>query len=512
MDTKFKPDAMKLNYSPEEFRDIVMSGKKPMVVPLYTTIPMPNLKPYEMFQTLYGREGFLLESMMGEPREASYSFLGGKPRAIINIGSTLSVDGEEDLVSLSGIKTDDPLQSLRDILSQFVSVKNPGQRFLGGCIGYCSYDLVYQLYPTVRPCRTETSDSPVIRVMIVTDGLVYDYKNESLLLYSSPVISDDTDSSVMYNAAYDAISLLYRSIITKTTGNTEKKHNVREVEEPVILEPQSESMSQDEYEDAVCKAREYIRAGDIFQVVLSRQVTYHFTGDPLILYEAVRRINPGPYMFYIGFPDQYIIGSSPEMLVRVEEKTITTVPIAGTRPRGKTKKEDDHFASDLLSDEKERSEHLMLVDLARNDIGRVSEFGSIMVDDFMKIEKFSHVQHIVSCVHGTLEEGYDCIDALKACFPAGTLSGAPKVRAMQIIDELEPICRGLYGGAVGYFGFDGNMDMAIAIRTVIAKDGLMILQTGAGIVADSVPSHEYEETEHKAKALITALQTVKGES
>jgi len=478
---------------------------------------MPGLEPYELFQELYGREGFLLESMQGEPREASYSFLGGKPRAIINIGGTLSVEGDADLVPVSGIKTQDPLQTLQEILSRFASGKKPGQRFLGGCIGYCAYDLMYHLFPTVRPAGNKPDESPVIRVMLVTDGLVYDYKNESLLLYSSPVIRDDSDPAILYDNASQTISLLLHAVRTITAarrkGGIKKSVKTGRIsEKPVVLSPVSESMSRREFEDAVSRAQEYIRAGYIFQVVLSRQVNYHYTGDPFALYEAVRRINPGPYMYYIGFPDEYIIGSSPEMLVRVEDRIVTTVPIAGTCPRGKNREEDDHFASDLLSDEKERSEHLMLVDLARNDIGRVSEFGSIQVDDFMKIEKFSHVQHIVSCVHGVLENGYDSIDALKACFPAGTLSGAPKVRAMQIIDELEPVHRGIYGGAVGYFGFDGNMDMAIAIRTVIAKNGVLHLQSGAGIVADSIPSHEFEETEHKAKALVTAFQTAGGVS
>lgn len=511
MDTNTERNLMRLNYSSTEFSKIVQESSRPVIVPLYTTIPMPDISPCQMFAEIFGREGFLLESMKGEPREASYSFLGGKPDAIITITDTVEIEGDKDLFSKIPMKDGDPLSCLRAILSQFPS-ENTETRFLGGFVGYCSYDLVYYLYPQVRRERKEKGTTPVIRVMLVTEGITFDYEKNSLLIFQSPILDEGADPSAIYENAYQRIQSLYRSVCSCTTARKERREEQKKGGVPEKMVPDNVSLSREGYEKAVTIVQEYIRAGDIFQAVLSRRLTYPFSGDPLSLYGVVRKINPGPYMYYIGFPDQYIIGSSPEMLVQVLDGIVTTVPIAGTRPRGTTPAEDEELARDLLSDEKERAEHLMLVDLARNDIGRVCKFGSIYVDDFMKIEKFSHVQHIVSTVTGRLCEEFDCIDALQSCFPAGTLSGAPKVRAMQIIDDLEPVARGLYGGAVGYFGFNGNMDLAIAIRTVIAENGVMTLSTGAGIVADSVPSREFTETEQKAQVLITALQLTGGVS
>jgi len=264
------------------------------------------------------------------------------------------------------------------------------------------------------------------------------------------------------------------------------------------------------YQEMVRKAKEHIMAGDIFQVVLARKISVPFHGDPLAIYRRIRSINPSPYLYYLNFGDEAIVGSSPEMLVKVQRGVVQTVPIAGTRTRGKDPAEDSRLSEELLSDEKERAEHLMLVDLARNDIGRVSTFGSVSVPEFMEIEKFSHVQHIVSRVCGTVAEGKDRFDALASCFPAGTVSGAPKIRAMQIIADLEPSPRGLYAGAVGYCGFDDLLEFAIAIRTVRVKGGLAEFSTGAGIVADSVPEREFEETVQKARAMVSAVGASEG--
>lgn len=260
------------------------------------------------------------------------------------------------------------------------------------------------------------------------------------------------------------------------------------------------------FEHAVDRVKDHIVAGDIFQAVLSRRMECRITDDPFAVYAALREINPSPYMYYLDFGDERVIGASPEMLVRVEKRRVTTVPIAGTRPRGKNREEDEQFARDLLNDTKERAEHTMLVDLARNDVGRVCRFGSVEVSEFMSIEKFSHVQHIVSTVNGTLRDNLDCYDASRSCFPAGTVSGAPKIRAMQIIDEQEASPRGLYAGAVGYVGFDRNLDFAIAIRTIVVRGKTAYVQVGAGIVADSVPVNEWKETENKAAAMIRAIE------
>ncbi|MFH0968124.1 MAG: anthranilate synthase component I family protein, partial [Methanobacteriota archaeon] len=266
---------------------------------------------------------------------------------------------------------------------------------------------------------------------------------------------------------------------------------------------------------AVRETLEHIRAGDIFQAVISRRFEAPFTGDPFSIYTEVRSLNPSPYLYFLEFGDETIIGSSPEMLVKADGEDIYTVPIAGTRPRGKDPEDDDRLAAEMLADEKEKAEHLMLVDLARNDIGKVAAFGTVKVTSFMEVEKFSHVQHLTSLVTGKLHEGSDRFDALRSCFPAGTVSGAPKLRAMQIIAKLEPNPRGLYAGAVGYIGFDDRLEFAIAIRTTIVRDGVASFQTGAGIVADSDPTREYEETKQKAGAMLAALSrasTYSGES
>ncbi len=268
----------------------------------------------------------------------------------------------------------------------------------------------------------------------------------------------------------------------------------------------TDNTGKDTFEQSVNRIKEHIVAGDIFQAVLSRRMDCPVGHDPFPIYTALRGINPSPYMYYLDFGDEQVIGASPEMLVRVEKRRVTTVPIAGTRPRGQDLEEDKRFAQDLLKDKKERAEHTMLVDLARNDVGRVCKFGSVEVSEFMGIEKFSHVQHIVSTVHGTLMDHLDCYDALKSCFPAGTVSGAPKIRAMQIISETESDSRGLYAGAVGYIGFDRNLEFAIAIRTVSVRDGRASVQVGAGIVADSVPENEWNETENKAAAMMRAIE------
>jgi anthranilate synthase component I len=324
-----------------------------------------------------------------------------------------------------------------------------------------------------------------------------------MFIFCSPLLTYDTDSTEEYAKSRDRI-LAIREEITRLENARERKILRSSPEERPLR--CSEIMSKEAFLQAVTRVKEYISAGDIFQAVLSRNIEVDFTQDPFSLYRALRDINPSPYMYYLDFGNLQVIGASPEMLVRVEKRKVTTVPIAGTRLRGTTPEEDEELAHELLADEKERAEHTMLVDLARNDVGRVCKFGSVRVEDFMNIERFSHVQHIVSTVHGSLQDNLDGFEALKSCFPAGTVSGAPKIRAMQIIDEVEPDQRGLYAGAVGYMGFDRNLEFAITIRTIIAHNRKASVRVGAGIVADSVPENEWLETENKARAMVKAIE------
>ncbi|OPY39071.1 MAG: Anthranilate synthase component 1 [Methanoregula sp. PtaU1.Bin051] len=324
-----------------------------------------------------------------------------------------------------------------------------------------------------------------------------------MYIFSSPLLTYETNLLAAYMTSIAKIRILKEKIAE--LANRKPEEVQRKLEQSGAPH-YTTSIQQDAFEKSVKRVQEHIVAGDIFQAVISRQIECEVSCDPFAIYTALRKINPSPYMYYIDFGDEKVIGASPEMLVRVERRRVTTVPIAGTRPRGKTVEEDEQLSRNLLQDPKELSEHTMLVDLARNDLGRVCRFGSVRVDGFMGIEKFSHVQHIVSTVTGVLKDNLDCYDALKSCFPAGTVSGAPKIRAMQIIDEEETQNRGIYAGAVGYIGFDKNLEFAIAIRTVIMQGNRASIQVGAGIVADSVPENEWRETENKAAAMMKAIE------
>ena len=340
--------------------------------------------------------------------------------------------------------------------------------------------------------------------MLTKDCIVLDHEERKLFIFSSPFLTYDSNPKFEYKRSFSKILALRDHIITLTSGSHADTPQ-RPVQDKKKVE-YTPSISHEAFEISVRNIQEHIAAGDIFQAVLSRRIACSINSDPFAIYVALREINPSPYMYYIDFGDEQVIGASPEMLVRVEKRRVTTVPIAGTRPRGHDSRQDAELARDLLADPKERAEHTMLVDLARNDLGRVCRFGSVEVGEFMGIEKFSHVQHIVSTVSGMLKDNLDCYDAFKSCFPAGTVSGAPKIRAMQIIDEEETRNRGLYAGAVGYIGFDRNLEFAIAIRTVIVRRGRAFVQVGAGIVADSVPEKEWTETESKASAMLRAIE------
>jgi len=502
------PLPLNLNLGYEEFITAVSTQPTPLIIPLCAELPLPDISPLDIYTGTRTGRGFLLESMEGSEKLARYSFIGIDPEMIITIGTTVEVKGNEPFGAIArDPEGDNPVEQVRSILSRFHYVNVKAPRFFGGLVGYFAYDCVYSLFEKVE--RTKTPDP--LRAdkehdacfMLTKDCIVIDHRDRKLFIFSSPFLTYDSDLSEEYSRSVAKIQTLIDRLVTlqqepaipnMLTGN------------PVPPVQSSPSQTQEEFHEAVRKVKEHIVAGDIFQAVISRRMEFPVSRNPFALYAALREINPSPYMYYLDFGDELVIGASPEMLVRVEKRRVTTVPIAGTRPRGSTKAEDDRLGEDLLADRKERAEHTMLVDLARNDLGRVCRFGSVEVTEFMGIEKFSHVQHIVSTVTGVLRDNLDCYDAFRSCFPAGTVSGAPKIRAMQIINEQEPDPRGLYAGAVGYFGFDKNLDFAIAIRTIQIRNGRATVQVGAGIVADSVPENEWKETENKAAAMLRAIE------
>lgn len=426
---------------------------------------------YSAIKQEFPGESFLLESVEGTKKTARYSFIGFDP--IFNFKSK----GTE--VDCNGIKEycSNPYELLREKFSGFDAGTINFLPFSGGMVGYFGYDIVrfFERLPNFLNDDLELPDSHFI---IPSQIICFDHLNRKTFLISHGSVKKVED--LLNNTKENKNNLF----IGKTKSNTKKN----------------------EFEEAVEKAKQYIRTGDIFQTVLSRRTEAKFKGEEFEMYKILRKINPSPYLFYLDFDETKLIGSSPEMLVRLENNVLTTRPLAGTRPRSKNPEEDEKFKVDMLLDEKERAEHVMLVDLHRNDMGRVSNYGSVKVDKLMGIEKYSHVQHIVSNVTSRLREDNDCFDAFKSCFPAGTVSGAPKIRAMEIIEELERCRRGPYAGAVGYFDFSGNMDFAITIRTIFTKANKAYTQAGAGTVADSVPEREFFETKSKMNAMLNALR------
>ncbi len=438
---------------------------------------------------------FLLESAAGGEQVARYSFLGYNPfLQMKGRGQKVELiwrDGQRE--SSNG----GPLKVLKEFMREYEQKAHPSLlRFSGGAVGYFSYDLASQLEPVgeMPPDELDLADT---HLQFMENIVVFDhFTHKMYLVVNRPVKAGESEVNARQEAEA-ALSSMVLGLEKRVVDSQD--NNAGPVEAPVG------NMTEDGFIGRVKKAKEYIRAGDIFQVVLSQRFSVKVEANPFAIYRNLRSLNPSPYMFFLRGDDVTLVGASPEMLVRVEGKRVTTRPIAGTRKRGGTDEEDLRLEQDLVADEKEMAEHVMLVDLGRNDIGRVARFGTVRVKEYGKVERFSHVMHLVSEVDGELAEGKDAMDALAACFPAGTLTGAPKVRAMQIINELEPVRRGPYGGAVGYIDFTGNMDTCITIRTLVIKDGTAYIQTGAGVVADSVPKREYEETLHKARAMFTAL-------
>ena len=497
-----------LNLQKDEFIIAVNNQPKPLVIPLCAELPLPDISPLDLFTGTRTGCGFLLESMEGSEKLARYSFIGIEPEFVVSVGDTVSLKGKEPFISIArDPEGKDPVDKIKSILSRFHYINVKAPRFFGGMVGYFAYDCIYAMFEKVRkgkpPLPLNKTGWPDARFMFTKDCIDIDHRDRRMFIFSSPFLTYDTDSEEEYQTCARRIRSLAGFITARASGK--KMVKTRETggkDSPRFVS----QMSRDAFEHSVDRVKAHIVGGDIFQAVLSRRIECPVDDDPFTIYASLRKINPSPYMYYLDFGDEKVIGASPEMLVRVEKRRVTTVPIAGTRPRGKTPEQDVQLAEDLLTDGKGRAEHTILVDLARNDVGRGCRFGSVHVSDFMTIEKFSHVQHIVSTVNGTLKDNLDCYDAFRSCFPAGTVSGAPKIRAMQIIDEQECLPRGLYAGAVGYVGFDRNIDFAIAIRTIVVRNGIARLQIGAGIVADSVPPDEWTETENKAAAMKRAIE------
>jgi len=439
---------------------------------------------------------FLLESMLGGERWGRYSFIGLPARETLRIyGHQVQLLRDGELAMTSEVA--DPIAWLRRYASDTrVQPTRDLPRFSGGLVGYFAYDCVRYFEPRLDRPQTDALGTPDILLMRADELVIFDNLRATLTIVVHARIDDAADH-VRARERLDAIEAMLAQPLPGSG-------HIRQQKEPVPLEFTT-SFPRERFLDAVAQVKEYIFAGDTFQAQIGQRLSAPFSAEPLALYRAIRRLNPSPYLYCLNLDDHHVVGSSPEILVRSTDGEVTVRPIAGTRPRGATPEEDARLAAELLADPKELAEHLMLIDLGRNDVGRVAETG-VRVTDKMMIERYSHVMHIVSNVSGRLKAGLDPFDVLAATFPAGTLTGAPKVRTMEIIQQLEPVKRGIYGGAVGYLGWDGNMDLAIAIRTAVLKDGQVHVQASAGIVADSVPEAEWEETLHKARAMMRAAE------
>ncbi|MBL8051284.1 MAG: anthranilate synthase component I [Anaerolineales bacterium] len=450
--------------------------------------------PISVYMKLRGHgPSFLLESVEGGERIARYSFIGIKPKAQYIIRDNqieIIKDDESQIINYEG----DPTFFLQEEMNKFNFKAQAGvPRFIGGLVGYLGYESVRYFEPTLRS-KMKRGSLPDGIYLLADTVIAFDHARRSLSLIAN-ALDGDVESA---NRKLDEIESLIQQSIPPAQKRDIKNSKTKS------------NMTQGKFEDMVRDAKEHIGAGDIFQVVLSQRFTRESNVEPFDVYRAVRRLNPSPYMFFFDFgliDDEplFIVGSSPEMFVRLEGRTASLRPIAGTRPRGADANADTSLAQELLADPKERAEHVMLVDLGRNDLGRVCEYGTVKVSDFFTVEKYSHVMHIVSHVEGKLKNDLTAFDLVRAAFPAGTVSGAPKVRALEIISNLEPDARNIYAGTIGYFGFDGNMDTCLALRTMVARGNTFSVQAGAGIVADSNPTTEFQETVNKASAMLRAI-------
>ena len=491
--------------TPAEFRELAKQGN---LVPVFTELIADAETPVGAFAKLDdGGYTFLFESVEKSEQTGRYSFVIVGPRLVMeSSGRTVRVT--ENGATRTFETQRDPLAELEELMSRYRYVPLPGEpaelraRFAGGAVGFLGYDMVRFFEPTVPAATKDELGLPESLFVLAENVLIFDHRTRRLRIVANAFIEGDAD------AAYARATKTISDIAARLAKPAQLAPF------PITPPPASASATsnttREEYMGMVTRGQEYIRAGDVFQFVPSQRFETEYTGDPLTLYRALRFVNPSPYMFCMNFAGRFsLVGSSPEVHVRAVNGKIEIRPIAGTRKRGANPAEDDANAADLLADPKERAEHLMLVDLARNDVGRASEYASVRVNDFMIIERYSHVMHIVSNVEGRLRPDRTAYDVMRATFPAGTVSGSPKVRAMQIIAEFEKSKRGVYAGAVGYFGFDGNSDSCIALRTVVLKDGKAYVQAGAGVVADSTPDGEYNETVNKAMGMMAAIARAK---
>jgi anthranilate synthase component 1 len=482
----------------EDFSALAREGN---LIPVWREILADMETPVSAFRKIDdGCTSFLLESIEGGEKWARFSFLGSGGKVFRAFGHRVEeLDGDTVLRSFDA---EDPLAALRDFMAPYKPVQLPElPRFCGGAVGYLGYDMVrfIEHLPDANP---RDIGAPDACFLLTEQLLIFDNMRQKIKVVCNVHLKPGEDPAVAYARGIAGIDALI-----------EKLRAPQPLRVAQVAAPGTEltaNFADGDYQAAVERCKEYIRAGDIFQVVLSQRFSGELAVDPFDIYRALRTINPSPYMFFLRFGKTLVIGASPEVLVRKEEDRIEVRPIAGTRPRGATPVEDAALEEELLADPKECAEHIMLVDLGRNDVGRVARPGTVEVSELMVVERYSHVMHIVSNVRGQLNPGMDAFDVFRATFPAGTLSGSPKIRAMEIIDELEPSRREVYGGAVGYFSFSGNMDMAIVIRTLVVHDGKIYLQAGAGIVADSDPQSEYQETINKAMSVRKAIDMACG--
>lgn len=484
-----------------DFRTFCRLAERGNLVPVYDTFTADLLTPVGAYLRIArdARYAFLLESVEGGETIARYTFVGANPAEVFRArgrNCTIETGGKRKKFEAN------PIEELRRLTLRFKPARVPGlPPLISGAIGYCAYDMVRLIENIPATGRDDMGLDDCV-MMFYLGILAFDHVQHRVWITRNVFTEGSGHLRKKYDDAVREITrtrhILDSQLPAKLRSKATTEVNIRS------------NMRRAQFMAGVRKAKEYIRAGDVFQVVPSQRFSAKITAEPFDIYRALRVVNPSPYMYFLRLGDVSVVGSSPEMLVKVQERDVFYRPIAGTLPRGRGEQQDRELEAKLLADPKERAEHIMLVDLGRNDLGRVCEYGSVKVERLMFVERYSHVMHLVSTLRGKLREGLDCFDALMACFPAGTLSGAPKIRAMQIIDELEPTRRGTYGGAILYLDFSGNVDSCIALRTLVAKDGRAYIQAGAGIVADSVPEKEYAETVNKARAVITALKIAHG--
>jgi anthranilate synthase component 1 len=474
-------------------------AKQGNTVPVYLDLTADTETPLGAYSKIRNNgPAFLFESIVGGERISRYSFLGSNPRKVIRVF--------EDKVTITHkngkVKTldtpEDPLKIIEDEMARYEPVRLPGMPpFTGGAVGYVGHEYVHYVEPSISKPEDNPLNVPILYYLITESVIIFDHVRQVLRVCVNAHIEDD-EMQAYDRAIAEIVNICEQLEKPQTLGQ-------RELVDPGEISVPEGNFTKEQFEAAVNQVKEYVRAGDVIQTVLSQRFKKEFKPSPIDLYRALRTVNPSPYMFLMEDADFSVVGASPEVHVRLTDDKVEIRPIAGTRHRGKDEAEDLALEKDLLADEKELAEHLMLVDLARNDIGRVCEYGSIHVPDYMTIERYSHVMHIVSQVVGTISKDKTAYDLMRATFPAGTLSGAPKIRALQIISELEQSQRGVYGGALGYFGYEGNHDSCIGIRTAVIKDGTIYIQSGAGLVADSVPENEFMETINKAKGMLKAV-------